>query len=161
MSTGIATSRIFAQVGSWNARTLSPRWLLRIGFLPFVGIVVARYVAGKLRAHQLEPILFDDMLLDHVATGLIDRMRDIGVELIGRVVIGAAIVAYARTAVVAIVAADVILISAATAAIGELAARHGYKRTMAAFDNFQVTDHKTVVEGDGTEGSQAILRFLH
>ena len=41
------------------------------------------------------------------------------------------------------------------------ATRHGDERAVAPFDNFQIADHKAMIKGDGTEGAEAILRFLH
>ena len=88
-------------------------------------------------------------------------MGDIGVEFVGRVIFGTTVVTDPRATIVAIIAADVILVSAATTAIGELAAGHGDKWTVAPFDDLQIAYDKAVVEGNGTEGAQAILRFLH
>ena len=133
----------------------------RIGLVAFIGVIIARYVARKLGAFKLELIFFDHVLLDQIATGLIDRVRYIGVKFVGSVVVRIAIVADARSAVVAIVAANVILVPAATAATGEFAAGHGHKRTVAAFNDFEIAHHKTMVKGYGAERPQAILGFLH
>ncbi len=64
-----------------------------------------------------------------------------------------ATIADARATVIAVVAADVILVSTALAAIGQLSARHGNKGTVAAFNDFQVANDKAVVKRNRAEGT--------
>lgn len=134
---------------------------MRVGLVPFVGIIVTRNIAGEFGALELELILVDHVLLDQIATCLIDGMRHIGVKFVWRVIVGMTIVANARSAVVAIVAANVVLVPTTTTATGELAAGHGHEWTVATFDYFQIADHETMVKGDGAERAQAILGLLH
>ena len=119
--------------------------------MPFVGIVVARDIARKFGTLQLELILLDHMLLNQIATSLIDRMRHVGVKFIRSIVIGMAIVANTLSAVIAVVATNMVLVSTATTAIGKLAAGHGHERAVATFNYLQITDHETMVKGDGAE----------
>ena len=88
-------------------------------------------------------------------------MSDIGVEFVRCIIFGAAIVADARATIVAIIATDVVFVSAATTAIGEFATGHGDEWTMAAFDDFQIADDEAMVKRNGTKGAEAIFRFLH
>ena len=90
-------------------------------------------------------------------------MRHVGIQLIGRVVVLAITGTFAdsRTAVVAVIAADVILIAATRATVCQFATRHGHKRSMTALDDLKITNDKTIVKGDGAKSTQAVFGGLH
>lgn len=89
-------------------------------------------------------------------------MGNISVEFIRTVLItwGRAR-AQPATALIAIAAAHVILVSAFTAARRQFTARHGNKRSVGTFDDLQIAYHKRIVESNRTESSQSVFRFFH
>ncbi len=76
--------------------------------------------------------------LDQIATRLIDGVRHISVKFVWSVIFRIAIVADARSAVVAIVAANVVLVPTSTAAIAVIGATSNAKRVAAAHIIFNV-----------------------
>ena len=48
----------------------------------------------------------------------------------------------------------------ARAVISQFTARHGHKRTLTALNDFQIANHETTVERNGTERQQPLLGIL-
>lgn len=99
---------------------------------------------------KLQLVLLQNPLLDQVSAGLVDRMGDVRIELVGGSfdivhVLGPS---QPPTALVAVVAAHVVFRAAAAAPGRHFAAGHGDKGPVGPFDDLQVPDHKGVVEGD-------------
>src|SRR5262249_2423707 len=114
-------------------------------------------IAGELRLLELLSIRLDDPLLDRLARGGVDGMRDVGVELdsgFGLADRGGN--GQAAAAVVAELGADVVLAGAAGAALGDLPGRHRHEDALLAFDDLEVADDEGVVEGDGAESAELV-----
>jgi hypothetical protein len=58
---------------------------------------------------------------------------------------------------VAVLAAEMVFVSASTASGGHLTTRHGYERPVASLDDLQVPDDKALIDGYGTERPQTIF----
>jgi hypothetical protein len=127
-----------------------------------INVIVPGDVARCFGPLQFQLVFVYDMLLDQIAAGLVNGVRYVGVQLV-RYVFFFVFSAFSHSgaAVIAIIAANVILVTATWAAIRQLSAWHGDKWTVAAFDNFQIADHEAVVEGDGAEGPQPIFGLFH
>lgn len=151
----------FTQVVSGDHASFGRRSRWRFYFVPLISVIVTGDIARLLGAFQLQMILLHHVVLDHIAARLIDGMGYIGIEFIGGVVLPTAIISDPRATVVAVIAADVIFVAASRTTIGQFPAGHRHKGAMASFDNLQVSDDKTIIKGNGAEGSQAIFRFLH
>jgi hypothetical protein len=126
-------------------------------------LVVTGDISGLLGPLKLELILAYDRLLDQIAASLVDRMGDVGIELIGcpfdvLKVLGPS---QALPALVAEIAPHMIFRPAATAPRCHLATGHRYKRTIRAFDDLQISYHESLVQGNRTESPEAILREVH
>jgi hypothetical protein len=89
-------------------------------------------------------------------------MSDICIEFIWRAFhIPKVLAAKTCTTLIAVVTSHVVFASATSAPGGHLATRHRHKRTIRPLDNLQISHNKRLIEGDGAEGSQAILRLFH
>ena len=55
------------------------------------------------------------------------------------------------SAIVAIVAADVVLATTTMATVRQLATWHRNEWTVTTFDDLEIPNHKTVIEGNGTK----------
>lgn len=89
-------------------------------------------------------------------------MRYIGVKLVGCIVfLGIAAVSDPGTTVVAVIAANMVLVAAPPAAIGQFTAGHCHKGAVTSLNDLQIADHKAIIESYRTEGPQTIFRFLH
>ncbi len=127
-------------------------------------IVVSRLVPRKLGSLQLEHIFADHGALNEISAGLVDRVSDIGVKLVGVSSLDLSQILWASqpgAALVAVLAAQMVFVATTTAASRHFSAGHGYEGTIRPFDNLQVSDDETMVDGDRTERSEPILRFLH
>jgi hypothetical protein len=102
-------------------------------------------------------------MLDHIAASLIDRMSNIGIKLVGCPFDVLKVLRPSQTlaALVAVIAPHVIFRTAPTTPGGHLATGHRNKRTVRALDDFQIPNHKSMVQGDRTESPKAILRGIH
>lgn len=74
---------------------------------------------------------FNHLLLNHIAAGLIDRMRDVGVELCSAVVFANRLAAQVRAALIAVAGLQMVLRTALVAMCRQPAARHGDERAVA------------------------------
>jgi len=128
-----------------------------------VFFIVARDVAGLLRTFEFQRVLADDRLLDHISAGLIDRVGDVRVEFVRSTFDVAKVLraSQTRAALIAVMAAKMIFRPAAATTCGHLATGHRHEGTVGPFDDLQIADHETMIERDGTEGPEAIFRFLH
>jgi hypothetical protein len=102
--------------------------------------------------------------LNKVPASLIDGVSDVCVEFVGVSAFDVAQILWAAkpsAALVAILAAQMILVAAAAASSGHLPARHCNKWTVGSFDDFQITDHETLIDRNRTEGAEPILGILH
>ena len=128
-----------------------------------VFFIIPGDIAGLRRALELQRVLSNDRLLDHVSARLVDRVGDIRVQFVRSPFDISQILRTSQsgTALIAVVAAKMILGPATPAASGHLATGHGDKGPIRPFDDLQISDHKTMVECDGAESPEAIFRFLH
>ena len=128
-----------------------------------VFFIIPGDIAGLRRALELQRVLSNDRLLDHVSARLVDRVGDIRVQFVRSPFDISQILrtSQSSTALIAVVAAKMILGPATPAASGHLATGHGDKGPIRPFDDLQISDHKTMVECDGAESPEAIFRFLH
>src|SRR6516164_2385893 len=110
-----------------------------------VVVVVAADVAGLLGAFAFFLVRPDDRGLDDLAAAGIDRVSDVGVELGPAVgAAGGAVLIEAATALIAVAGPQVVLAATAGAAVRQLAAGHGDKRTFRAFDDLEVADDDAI-----------------
>ena len=89
-------------------------------------------------------------------------MRDISIELCSAVLIfRSQIFLELQAALIAETRSQVILASAFRAVCRELSAGHCHERSVRTFNNLEVANDKTIIERDGTEALQAIVRIFH
>jgi hypothetical protein len=89
-------------------------------------------------------------------------MRDIGIQLRPTVfVFDGSVFLQPQPALVAIGRLQVILAAALRAVGRQLAAGHGHERAVSPFDDFQIADHKTIVECDRAERLKSFTAFFH
>ena len=100
----------------------------------------------------------DDTALNELTSLGIDGMGYIGMKFgTAMIVARGAIFMEAETALVAEAGPQVVLATAAATTVCELAAGHGDKESLEAFDDFQVSHHEHVVESHGTESEQSFV----
>lgn len=118
------------------------------------GIIVAAFIiaAHVTRLHRTE-LFHIQRLQNHAlhviaATG-VDGMGDVRMQLetTDRIALTAPLIE-AGTALVAVMRPQVILATATRTTVGNLAARHGKKWTIATLNDFQVTNDETIVKRD-------------
>jgi len=89
------------------------------------------------------------MLLDHIATHLINWMRNVSVQLVWSVIVARiAAIPQSHSAVVAEVAAHRILVATSRTTIRQFPTRHGYEWALCPFNNLQIANYKAAIEGD-------------
>jgi hypothetical protein len=89
-------------------------------------------------------------------------MGYVRIELVrGILVPGVSIVPQTRTTIIAIIAANMVLVPTTATAVGQLAARHGHKGTMTPLNYFEIANYKAVVKSNRTKCPQPIFRLLH
>ncbi len=100
----------------------------------------------------------DDTALNEFTSLGIDGMGYVSMELgSAMIVTGGTIFLEAEAALIAEVGPQMVLATAAATAVGQLAAGHGDKESLEAFDDFQVSHHEHVVERHGTESEQSFV----
>ena len=116
-------------------------------------IIVAANVAGKLGFFFLFEIRANDRVLNEFSRSTVDRVGNVGVEL------GAAgpIFIEAVTALITEPGPQVVFATTIPATVGELATGHGNEHATGAFDDFQITDNKSIVERNRAEREQTLV----
>ena len=113
-----------------------------------VVVVVAGDVAGAFGTFQFLVKLVDDGSLNHLATGGVDGMGDIGVKLRSSMVVEVDFFAVLTLAAVVAEAGSQMILGIAVAAVsGQLAAGHGHKRPGGSFNDLEVTNDEAVIKG--------------
>jgi len=130
-------------------------------------MVVVKFVVPRDIARLLGPLdllgkLPNDMLLDHLSAGRVDRVGDVGVELRAAIGLPNRLVRVNLFAtLIAKVGTQVVLHPTAGAMRGELSARHGDKRAARSFNDFKIAGHKAVVESNRAKRFQTFPRLFH
>ena len=105
---------------------------------------------------------FNDLVLDHLTTLRIDRVRDVRVEFrppFG--IFDRPIILQAQATLVAVGRAEVVLRSALGTVRRQFSARHRYKGTAGALDDLQITNNKAVIERDTAKSLEPFSRLFH
>ena len=125
----------------------------RIGDSGDIGIVVVIVVAGDVTG--LIRLLFlglkfrNHAFLKHLAAFGVNWVSDIGVEFSATVVIAlSAIFFESRSALIAVLRAEMVLVTALSAMESQLPAGHRDKRTVGTLDDLQVPYDKTIIQRD-------------
>jgi hypothetical protein len=124
------------------------------GFVIEIGIkiVVGRAVTGQFRLLDLLVIGVDDGVLDTLATGGVDGVGDVGVELGSAIhIAGRSFFIEASATLIAIAGSQMILVATMRTAISQLSTGHGDKEAFGPFNDFEISNDKRVVEGDTAE----------
>ncbi len=122
-----------------------------------VVLVVVANVAGLQCPQPFHVQRFEYDALDVVAATRVDGVGDVGVQLdaIGGQIPLTAPFIQARATLIAMPRAQVVLVTATGATVGQLSARHGDERALRAFNDLEVTNDETIVKRDAAESLQS------
>jgi len=144
-----------------HATDMRPGWGC-MGFRIVIFQVVAGNVARFFGSYPFGMELFDNPALDHFAAFGVDRMRDIGIEFSASIfVLRGMVLSLPHTAMVAVECSKMILVVALGAMRRQFPTRHRDEGSVGPFDDFQVANHETIVEGNRTEALQTVVTIIH
>src|SRR5437899_10506243 len=124
--------------------------------------IVRRDVAWLLGPFSLLLIGLEDGGLHYFASGRVDRMGDIGMELGPAVgVASGPILVELMAALIAVAGPQMVFAAALRAPVGEFAARHGHERPLAAFDVLQIANDEHFVKRDRAESQEPFVVGFH
>ena len=123
-----------------------------------VQLIVSADITRQLGLVHLVVEGMNDTALNKLTSLGIDGMGYVSMELgSAMIVTGSSVFLEAETALVAEAGPQMVLAPAAATTVGQLAAGHGDKESLEAFDDFQVSHHEHVVERHGTESEQSFV----
>ncbi len=135
----------------------------KLGFTIAGGIIVARDATVILGPFRLFLKGLEYRSLDHLATGRIGGMRDVGIQLGAAIgIAGGPVLIKALSALVAKAGPQVVFTPALRAAVGQLAVGHGDKQALRPVNNLQIMDDEFTVERDRAAGPKPFsVLFFH